>query len=712
VATLTVANIDKIVPNITASNGSSTTSSVTVNAVASDAGGSGLNTGSYQYSKDNGATWTVVTSATSYTFSSITTGTYQCRVKVADNVLNSTISSAVAITTQGVGTITLAANPTGWTTGNVTVTVTYPSEAITKQYSTNGTTWFAYTAAVIVTTNSTIYAKGLDAGGNQILQASLTIINIDKTAPSVGFGTNGGSNITEASTTVTVSDVGGSGINASTLEYAWDTQNVAAPTLGWGTFVNASAIANPGPGTFYLWIKGTDNAGNSIISKSNAFVTTEPIYNFSYTGNYQTWSVPYTGVYKLELWGAGGGADSTSIGTTGGYSYGEYTLTKGQNVYIYVGGQGAASTSGGGGYNGGGNAGGSSGAGGGATDIRINGLALENRIVVAGGGGGAGHQVALLPLSGAGAGGGLTGGIGYATTEATQTTYGTSVNGNGSLGQGANHTGDGGGGGGGYYGGGAGTADTGGGGGSGYVGGITNGTTQTSLNAGNGIVKITYTPMYNFSYTGNYQTWAAPYTGVYKLELWGAGGGFDATAIETTGGYSYGEYSLTKGQNIYIYVGGKGASSTHGGGGFNGGGNAGTSSGAGGGATDIRINGLALNNRIIVAGGGGGAGNQPWLLPLTGAGTGGGLTGGIGYATTGATQSTYGTSINGNGSLGQGGNHNADGGGGGGGYYGGGAGVGDTGGGGGSGYIGGVSNGTTQTSSNIDNGTAKIKFKF
>lgn len=119
--------------------------------------------------------------------------------------------------------------------------------------------------------------------------------------------------------------------------------------------------------------------------------------------------------------------------------------------------------------------------GGGATDIRINGTVLTNRIIVAGGGGGAASWSSTIYIGGAG--GGLqgvngTGNGSYGTAYGgTQTAGGTScVYGstpNGSLGQGAYSIGGSGGGagGGGYYGGGAGTL-SGGGGGSGYIGSL------------------------------------------------------------------------------------------------------------------------------------------------------------------------------------------------------------------------------------------------
>ena len=134
----------------------------------------------------------------------------------------------------------------------------------------------------------------------------------------------------------------------------------------------------------------------------------------------------------------------------------------------------------------------------------------------------------------------------------------------------------------------------------------------------------------DFDYTGNYQTFTAPYTGKYTFELWGAGAGtsMDTGKLTNTysrpggaGGYTKGTIELQKGETVYIYVGGRGKDAIIGdaAGGFNGGGKSvydhsdDESAGSGGGATDIRlIPGVwnynkSLASRIMVAGGGGGA---------------------------------------------------------------------------------------------------------
>ncbi len=124
---------------------------------------------------------------------------------------------------------------------------------------------------------------------------------------------------------------------------------------------------------------------------------------FSYIGKSQEYTIPKTGTYKIEAWGAQGGnntRNNDSLGGKGGYTSGNIQLNKDTKIYFYVGSQGESqsnSSSPKGGYNGGGNAvdtSNQSTGGGGATDIRlISGTfdsfeSLKSRIMVAGGGGG------------------------------------------------------------------------------------------------------------------------------------------------------------------------------------------------------------------------------------------------------------------------------------------------------------------------------------
>lgn len=62
---------------------------------------------------------------------------------------------------------------------------------------------------------------------------------------------------------------------------------------------------------------------------------------FDYTGSVQEYTVPKSGKYKLEVWGAQGATDTTDkMGGLGGYSRGTISLQKNQKIYIFVGGKG------------------------------------------------------------------------------------------------------------------------------------------------------------------------------------------------------------------------------------------------------------------------------------------------------------------------------------------------------------------------------------
>ncbi len=117
-----------------------------------------------------------------------------------------------------------------------------------------------------------------------------------------------------------------------------------------------------------------------------------------------------------------------------------------------------------------------------------------------------------------------------------------------------------------------------------------------------------------FNYTGSYTSWVVPLevTSI-TFDLKGASGG-DAsgggwTVYGGQGASLTGSLAVTPGTTLYFFVGGAGTDATQSvvSGGFNGGGDGVFhSGGAGGGATDIRIGGIDLANRVAVAGGGGG----------------------------------------------------------------------------------------------------------
>ena len=238
-----------------------------------------------------------------------------------------------------------------------------------------------------------------------------------------------------------------------------------------------------------------------------------------------------------------------------------------------------------------------------------------------------------------------------------------------------------------------------------------------------------------YSYTGKYETFIVPQDGNYKIELWGASGGDDATIkinAETNivgtwternvtyaggyGGYTAGNIYLEKDDVIYVYVGEQGkrnGEATFNGGGYGGIGGTGYEGSypqgdpiqrglSGGGATDVRLtsgpwnNFESLKSRIMVAAGGGGTTLTTYLSAGNYSNAGGliGFNGGwyqnhpaLGQEGKGGTQTSGGQAatihfnavgVTENGGFGYGGNTTSissqtGAGGGGGGYYGGGS---------------------------------------
>ena len=186
-------------------------------------------------------------------------------------------------------------------------------------------------------------------------------------------------------------------------------------------------------------------------------------------------------------------------------------------------------------------------------------------------------------------------------------------------------------------------------------------TGRVEVEEGEGLCKLIPGVAYEFDYTGDEQEFIAQCKGKYKIEAWGAQGGFYQQDVSLSnfngyGGYAYGVYEANSNDKLYINVGGQGMCGYSSTpyllvGGYNGGGSSftGTSVGnvtcSGGGATHIATDSGLLSSLstkqdkiIMVAGGGGGIGPDDDR-----SGAGGGTYGGNGSGTAichghGATQ--------------------------------------------------------------------------
>lgn len=276
--------------------------------------------------------------------------------------------------------------------------------------------------------------------------------------------------------------------------------------------------------------------GFSILFCITGILEAQTVQTYNYTGAVQTFTVPVcVNTLTMEVWGAQGGIDISSGGwdnNLGGYASAVFTVTPGQVMTIYVGGQPSSTV---GGFNGGGSGypstmfAGMGRGGGGATDIRTGGTALTDRILVAGGGGGGGSDIYGNWVIGGG-GGGLVGVQGFnydggcaGSQPGTQIGSGPGIcagvlntNVSGGFGFGgdalaicgdgfgcgsASGSGEAGyGGGGGWYGGSGGSSNFGGSGGSGYVSPSGNNVSfGTAVKPNNGQARISYEIVMNLT---------------------------------------------------------------------------------------------------------------------------------------------------------------------------------------------------------------------
>ncbi|MCX8075305.1 MAG: glycine-rich protein [Clostridia bacterium] len=269
--TSTVFGIDVTNPSVTFSPNGGMYVGLNSKVTVSDSGGSGLNNSSLQYVWNVSDTvepaegWQAFTNGS--TLASSANESQYLWIKVSDKAGN-TVTTHSNLFTEDItppDNPTMSANPTSWTSGNVTVTITYPADASKKQYSTNGTTWSNYTSGIVVTTNNTtVYSKCEDASGNQSGQSTLTVTNIDRTAPGIPtVNLNGYTSGTWTSSNVTLTfNATDSQSGIQKYQYSLDGAS------GW-TDVTSPWVINT-DGQRNIWLRAIDNVGN-IGSNSSMF---------------------------------------------------------------------------------------------------------------------------------------------------------------------------------------------------------------------------------------------------------------------------------------------------------------------------------------------------------------------------------------------------------------------------------------------------------
>jgi len=195
-------------------------------------------------------------------------------------------------------------------------------------------------------------------------------------------------------------DSAGAGGTATVGDFWWDSADESLrmyvnDSVGWlllnitdssGVFAAGASLYDFTEATFTSSLEGP--SGPSLTQAKSSLTGPEvddwknDTAYFNVTGGIQLWTVPTTGTYQIEAFGAGGATNPSNRGSNSGGAgakiQGQFNLTSGDKLQILVGQRGVT----GGFYGGGG--------GGGTYVVMENGTTISDVLIIAGGGGGGG----------------------------------------------------------------------------------------------------------------------------------------------------------------------------------------------------------------------------------------------------------------------------------------------------------------------------------
>ena len=293
--------------------GGKTTIKATLEAIDNE---SGLDKLEYAWSTSNTVEptkWETFENGKEITKANATSGIYYLWTNVTDNAGNRAtkirVSNPFIVSSDESEAfkITITAHPTTWTNKDVNVTITYgygltqgkkAGMGISIAEAQKAASESTANQLIVANNNYYIYAEAIDSDGNKVT-ATKQITNIDKLEPSVELGTNGGtytiapnSDFVQITTKINAQDTGGSGLNNLQYQISSSTTLPADNDPNWKNFTNGATVTeNKSGGTWYLYTKVTDNAGNRAthIQKSNPYVVN---YSVAYDANGGTGSMP------------------------------------------------------------------------------------------------------------------------------------------------------------------------------------------------------------------------------------------------------------------------------------------------------------------------------------------------------------------------------------------------------------------------------------
>ena len=245
-----VTNIDKTppdAPTVKANTAKPTNRNVTVTATFSK------DSAKKQYSTDK-KNWQSYSSALTATKN----GTWYFRgVDAVGNVSKVTTFKVSNIDKTAPDAPTVKSSTAKATNQDVTVTATFSTDSVKKQYSNDNKTWQNYTAALTAAKNATYYFRGIDEAGNVSKVATFKVTNIDKTAPEKPTVKSSTTKSTNQNVTVTATF----STDSAKKQYSLDKTT-------WSNY--SKALTATENATYYF--RGIDAAGN--VSKVATFKVT------------------------------------------------------------------------------------------------------------------------------------------------------------------------------------------------------------------------------------------------------------------------------------------------------------------------------------------------------------------------------------------------------------------------------------------------------
>ena len=167
--------------------------------------------------------------------------------------------------------ITSDSTTVGFINKDVSITVKFPYNINNKkEYSLDGTTWTEtkdYVLEVVLSENKTLYVRTTDEQGNVLEEKEFEVNNIDKDDPIIEVTPEQTSytvfaldETLDLNFTINIEDIGISGLSSTQYAWAKDGEQVVFEDLN-STTLNKT---NLGIGTYRLYIRAIDNAGNDV----------------------------------------------------------------------------------------------------------------------------------------------------------------------------------------------------------------------------------------------------------------------------------------------------------------------------------------------------------------------------------------------------------------------------------------------------------------